>query len=150
MYELIASFIFLISVLLYLVFTTKPEPTQTQIVFQPPPPRPIATQRAPEFRGPPIKQYKPRDFQQMGLLVNDNETLPLYGRESRTHRDRYHYYSSTPGNQIYSLPVSYDGRDCSEDIGCPELYGNETVTVTGRDGEFTANIYRTENFPQFY
>ena len=51
----------------------------------------------PEFREPPIKQYKPGHMQQMGLLVGDGEeTLPLYGKEVRGRRDRYHYYTTTP------------------------------------------------------
>ena len=115
-----------------------------------PPPAPVRT-REPEFRGPPLKQYKPGHFQQMGVLTNGGgQILPLYGRESRTHRDRYHYYSTTPGNQIYPLPITINNNDCTDDIGCPELYGNESVSVTGQNGNFDANIYRNQNFLQYY
>ena len=39
---------------------------------------PYEIHREPEFRKPPIKQYKPGYVQQMGVLVGDNnETLPL-------------------------------------------------------------------------
>src|SRR5210317_1770194 len=52
-----------------------------------PPPRLERSQerrRAPEFREPPIKQYKPGHMQQMGLLVGEGEEpLPLYGKEER-------------------------------------------------------------------
>lgn len=97
-----------------------------------------------DISAPPFKRYKPRRFQQMGLLLGqNNETLPLYGRESMTHRDRYNYYTSTPGQQVYSLPVIHNGRECTEDIGCPEFYGNETVSVTGQPGTYTVKIYRT-------
>ena len=148
MYSLIASIIFLFSVLIYLIMSNN---TEVIVMPQRPLPPPSIPTRAPEFRGPPIKQYKPKRFQQMGLLLGDDgDTRPLYGRESRTHRDRYHYYTTTGGEQIYSLPISFDGRDCSEDIGCPEFYGNESVSVTGSDGTYSTNIYRTENFPQFY
>ena len=152
MLELIIAIFGLIFVIIYL-YKTGPEIKRPIVVYnnvpQPPPP-PMRT-REPEFRGPPIKQYKPSKFQQMGLLTGDNgEMLPLYGRESRTHRDRYHYYTTTPGQQIYPIPISHDGRDCSEDIGCPEFYGKETATILGKDGNYTANIYRTENFPEFY
>ena len=45
-----------------------------------------------EYRDPPIKEYKPGYVQQMGVLVGpDDETLPLYGKEVRGRRDRYHY-----------------------------------------------------------
>ena len=110
-------------------------------------PESLATQsRAPEFRQPPLKQWRPKKYQQMGLLSNGMETLPLYGKESTTHRDRFFYYTTTPGEQIFPLPIEHNGRDCMDDIGCPEFYGNESVTVTDRDGEYTAKIYRTEQF----
>ena len=152
MLELIVAIFGLIITIIYL-YKTGPEIKRPIVVYNnvpQPPPQPIHT-RAPEFRGPPIKQYKPSKFQQMGLLTSENgDTLPLYGRESRTHRDRYHYYTTTPGQQIYPIPISVEGRDCSEDIGCPEFYGKETASVLGKDGNYTANIYRTENFPEFY
>lgn len=108
---------------------------------------PYEIYREPEFRKPPIKQYKPGYVQQMGVLVGDNnETLPLYGKEVRGRRDRYHYYTSTPGDQIYSLPVSMGDRDCMDDIGCGEIYGNESVSVLGKDSTFQAKLYRTDHF----
>lgn len=102
--------------------------------------------REPEFRGPPIKQYKPGHMQQMGILVGQGETLPLYGKEVRGRRDRYHYYSTTGGENLYPLPVSHNARDCMEDIGCDELYGNETVSVTGKAGSYSVKMYRTDDF----
>ena len=102
--------------------------------------------REPEFRGPPIKQYKPGHMQQMGLITNGEETLPLYGKEVRGRRDRYSYYTTTGGDNIYPVSVSHNARDCMEDIGCQELYGNETVTVMGKTGSFTVNMYRTDDF----
>ena len=100
----------------------------------------------PEFRQPPLKQWRPKKYQQMGLLSNGTETLPLYGKESATHRDRFFYYTTTPGEQIFPLPIEHNGRDCMDDIGCPEFYGNESVSVTDRNGAYTTKIYRTEQF----
>ena len=100
-----------------------------------------------EYRSPPIKEYKPGHIQQMGVLIgSDDETLPLYGKEVRGRRDRYNYYTTTPGDQIYSLPVTIGDRDCMEDMGCSELYGNENVSVLGQTGDFQAKMYRTDNF----
>ena len=100
-----------------------------------------------EYRSPPNKEYKPGHVQQMGVLVGDNEeTLPIYGKEVRGRRDRYNYYTTTPGNQLYSLPITIDDRDCMDDIGCQELYGNESVSVLGQTGNFQAKLYRTDNF----
>jgi hypothetical protein len=123
-------------------------PVEVPVVV--PPPRPVRTQemrREPEFRGPPIKQYKPGHMQQMGILTNENgETLPLYGKEVRGRRDRYHYYTTTGGENLYPIPVSFNARDCIDDIGCEELYGNETVSVTGKTGSFSVKMYRTDDF----
>ena len=103
--------------------------------------------RAPEFRDPPIKQYKPGRMQQMGLLVGEGEEpLPLYGKEVRGRRDRYHYYTTTGGENLYPVPVSLDSRDCMDDVGCQELYGNESVSVTGKTGSFDVKMYRTDDF----
>ena len=100
-----------------------------------------------EFRNPPIKEYKHGYVKQMGVLVGtDEETLPLYGKEVRGRRDQYHYYTTTPGDQVYPLPITIDNRDCMDDIGCRELYGNETVSVLGQTGSFQAKLYRTDNF----
>ena len=100
-----------------------------------------------EYRSPPIKEYKPGHIQQMGVLVGENEeTLPIYGKEIRGRRDRYNYYTTTPGDQVYSLPITIDNRDCMDDIGCQEIYGNESVSVLGQTGSFQAKLYRTDNF----
>lgn len=121
-------------------------PRVIEVEVQTPPLLQIET-REPEFRGPPIKKYKPGYMQQMGLIVGPNEeTLPLYGKEVRGRRDRYHYYTTTPGEQVYPIPVSIDGRDCMDDIGCQELYGNETVSVFGKTGSFSVKLYRTDDF----
>lgn len=131
-------------IIVVMMLRPKQPPSTTVVRVQETAPRPFlggSVLRSPEFRRPPLKEYKPRMYQQMGLLLSDDETLPLYGKESPTHRDRYFYYTTTPGDQIYPLPVSYDNRDCMDDIGCQEFYGNEEVTVTGKSGSYKTKIY---------
>ena len=134
----------------YMFYNPKVVEVPVEIPVIVPPPRPIRSQevrREPEFRGPPIKQYKPGRMQQMGVLVSEGgETLPLYGKEVRGRRDRYHYYTTTGGENLYPIPVTYDGRDCVDDIGCQELYGNESVVVTGKTESFDVKMYRTDDF----
>jgi|TARA_B100001758_G_scaffold36962_1_gene28208 hypothetical protein len=142
------TLIVLVGVLGYMWYNPKVVEVPVEVV--PVPPRPVETRRPPvrepEFRGPPIKQYKPGHMQQMGLITNGDETLPLYGKEVRGRRDRYHYYTTTGGENLYPVSLSHNARDCMEDIGCEELYGNETVTVLGKTGSFTVNMYRTDDF----
>jgi len=122
-------------------------------VQQPPPTVPIIEKTrvvyvnekpsVPEARPPPYKNYKPMEYQQVGILLGTNETLPLYGKPSYAYNSRWNYYTTTPGQQIYPLPVTYEDRDCTEDIGCNEMYDNQSVSVVGRSEPFTTKIYRT-------
>jgi hypothetical protein len=137
-------------VLSYMWFNPKVVEVPVEVPVMPVPPRIELEQREPrrepEFRGAPIKQYKPGYMQQMGVITGNGETLPLYGKEVRGRRDRYHYYTTTGGENLYSVPISHNARDCMEDIGCEELYGNETVSVTGKTGSYAVNLYRTDDF----
>ena len=134
----------------YMWFNPKVVEVPVEVPVMPVPPRPVQRRekrREPEFREAPIKQYKPGYMQQMGVLVGaSEETLPLYGKEVRGRRDRYHYYTTTGGENLYPLPVTHNARDCMEDIGCEELYGNESVSVLGKTGSYTVNMYRTDDF----
>lgn len=144
------ALVILVAIVAYMLYNPQVVEVPVEVPVMMPPPRPVRTQeirREPEFRGPPIKRYKPGHMQQMGILVNEGgETLPLYGKEVRGRRDRYHYYTTTGGENLYPIPVSHDGRDCIDDIGCQELYGNEAVNVTGKTGSFQVNMYRTDDF----
>jgi hypothetical protein len=137
-------------VLGYIYYNPKVVEVPVEVPVMPVPPRPMERRqrrREPEFRGPPIKQYKPGFMQQMGILVGSGEEpLPLSGKEVRGRRDRYHYYTTTGGENLYPVPVTHNARDCMEDIGCEEIYGNESVSVTGKTGSYTVNMYRTDDF----
>ena len=147
-YKLVNSLVLLsIPVIMIYAIVRNPVEVEVPVPVKVPVRVPVREVHSPEYRGPPIKKYKPGHFQQIGILTNETgETLPLYGREVRNRRDRYHYHTTTQGDQVYPIPVSIDGRECTEDIGCPELYGGETVTVFGKDTPFTVKTYRTDNF----
>tara|TARA_R110000782_G_scaffold918_3_gene3335 strand:- start:720 stop:1205 length:486 start_codon:yes stop_codon:yes gene_type:complete len=156
-YKLMNSLILLsIPIIMIYAILRKPVEMEMQVEASAPVPVPLPIQfqrqemmqpQPPEYRSPPVKKYKPGHFQQVGILTNEaGETLPLYGREVRNRRDRYHYHTTTQGEQIYPIPVSIDGRECTEDIGCPELYGGETVNVYGKDTAFTVKTYRTDDY----
>ena len=131
----------------YMWYNPRVVEVEVPVVLKPQAPIQEVEMREPEFRGPPIKKYKPGYMQQMGIIMSPSgETLPLYGKEVRGRRDRYHYYTTTPGEQVYPIPVSVGGRDCMDDIGCQELYGNEAVSVFGKTDSFTVKMYRTDDF----
>lgn len=143
---LIALSILALVAVLVLRRPSRPSTTVIRVQESPRPFRGGGVLRSPEFRKPPLKEYKPMEYQQMGLLLGAGETLPLYGKESPTHRDRFFYYTATPGEQIYPLPISHKDRDCMDDIGCDEFYGNEQVSVTGKTGTFNTKIYNNRQF----
>jgi hypothetical protein len=147
---LMSAVVVLVLVLSYMWFNPKVVEVPVEVPVMPVPPRiemeQRETRREPEFRNAPIKQYKPGFMQQMGIITGNGETLPLYGKEVRGRRDRYHYYTTTGGENLYSVPITHNARDCMEDIGCEELYGNETVSVTGKTGSYAVNLYRTDDF----
>lgn len=133
----------IVAVYLYLNPKIVKVPVRVGVPVQPRP----QPSHAPEFRDAPIKKYKPGYMQQMGILTGaGQETLPLYGKEVQGRRDRYHFYTTTGGENLYPVPVAFNGRDCMEDIGCEELYGNESVSITGKTGSYAVKLYRTDDF----
>ena len=121
-------------------------PRSSQVVIQAPViPNRILTApvREPEFRGPPIREYKPNTYKQVGLMMGENNDMfPIYGRPSYAYNNRWNYYTTTQGDQVYPLPISNGNRDCTEDIGCDELYGNENLSILGKNGTYKTTIYR--------
>ena len=152
MYKLIVLNIIITLLICTIVYYSAPVRVVTRhievpVFVQPSPPPPPP--RTPEFRPPPLREWRPPVYQQMGLLKSSTgDVLPLYGRESRTHRDRFYYYTTTPGEQVYPLPIEHKNQECSQDIGCPEFYGNETVTVFSKDDPYTVKIYPNRQFNQ--
>lgn len=149
--QILVSVVAILTLILsYMWFNPKVVEVPVEVPVMPVPPRPMERRerrREPEFREAPIKQYKPGYMQQMGVLIGaSEETLPLYGKEVTGRRDRYHYYTTTGGENLYPLPVSHNARDCMEDIGCEELYGNESVSILGKTGSYAVKMYRTDDF----
>lgn len=140
---LIGSIIGLLVILIVVLSFSK---TPQQVLVQAPviPNRILTTPvREPEFRGPPIREYKPSTYKQVGLMMGENNDMfPIYGRPSYAYNNRWNYYTTTQGEQVYPLPISNGNRDCTEDIGCDELYGNENLSILGKDGTYKTTIYR--------
>jgi hypothetical protein len=141
---LIGSIIGLLVILL-VVALASPRTPQQVLVQAPVIPNRILTApvREPEFRGPPIREYKPNTYKQVGLMMGENNDMfPIYGRPSYAYNNRWNYYTTTQGEQVYPLPISNGNRDCTEDIGCDELYGNENLSILGKNGTYKTTIYR--------
>lgn len=109
-------------------------------------------QTGPDLRGAyippgavPINQPTrglPQSYQQMGIIKSGDKLLPLYGRQSAYRSDRYNYYTRTDTYNPVQLPVHFEKRDCTDQVGCSEILGGEHVKIAGLNTEGQAEIYK--------
>ncbi len=89
-------------------------------------------------------------FSQIGILTPEPSVshntgtliLPLMGRKL-SGRDKMQYYttSNSSGNINVKLPVSKNGKSCTGEYGCEEIYNGDTVYVEGYAEVFKATVY---------
>ena len=96
-----------------------------------------------------------QSYQQVGILYkenienpdklpgNNNESniLPLFGRPTYSGSNKWNYYTSSDKFQTVKLPISIDGRKCTDDIGCNELMNGDMITIPSYNGRFKVEIY---------
>lgn len=90
------------------------------------------------------------NYSQIGILTRTNGTemiLPLMGRKNARNRDKWQYYTiSNSGNLNTKLPVSSNGRSCTSENGCDEIYNGDVIYVEGYNDTFKATIYENSLF----
>jgi|TARA_Y100000389_G_scaffold200818_1_gene242081 hypothetical protein len=91
------------------------------------------------------------NYEQVGILTrqnsNDDLILPLMGRITMSGRDKWQYYTiSNTGNLNTKLPVSVNGKSCTSEYGCDNIYNGDTVFVEGYNDSFIATIYENNPF----
>ena len=82
----------------------------------------------------------------VGYLMSDtgSRMLPLYAHPSPTHRHRYKYHTENTNSHSLlglRLPVFHNKRDCTENLGCDELYDGNIVSVPGVENPLTVRLY---------
>jgi len=83
-------------------------------------------------------------YRQMGLMTPLNgsgKILPLMGRPLFTNRYKWQYYTMSDQNNSVKLPIVRNGRSCTNEYGCDELYNGDTVYVEGYNQAFKITIY---------
>ena len=83
-------------------------------------------------------------YSQMGILtrLNGEETiLPIMGRPLFSNRSKWQYYTMSDKSNSIKLPMSHNGRSCTNEYGCNELMSGDTVYVEGYKDAFKATIY---------
>ena len=93
----------------------------------------------------------PTTYQQVGILNRTNDAndmiLPLMGKRTMAGRDKWQYYTvSGSGNLNTRLPISVNGKNCTGEYGCDEIYNGDVVYVEGYNDTFLATIYENGTF----
>lgn len=81
-------------------------------------------------------------YKQLGILMNidSNQILPLFGRQTYDRSHMWNYYTTTDGYRAFKLPLSIDGRDCTESHGCSEIYDDDIIDIDEL-GSFKVTLY---------
>jgi len=88
------------------------------------------------------------NYRQVGILTplngNNSKILPLMGRPLFVSRDKWQYYTMSDQNNSIKLPISYNGRSCTNEYGCDQLYNGYTVYVEGYKEAFKITMYEND------
>ena len=83
-------------------------------------------------------------YRQVGILtrVNGVETiLPLMGRPLFANRSKWQYYTMSDKNNSVKLPVSRNGKSCTNEYGCDTLFNGDTIYAEGYNDAFKVTMY---------
>jgi len=83
-------------------------------------------------------------YRQLGIMTATNskgKIIPLMGRPLFTNRDKWQYYTISDQNNSIKLPVSRNGRSCTNEYGCDKLYNGDTVYIEGLNEPYRITIY---------
>jgi len=83
-------------------------------------------------------------YRQVGILTRGGHSetiLPLMGRPLYTSRDKWQYYSMNDKNNAVKLPISFQGKSCTNEYGCNSLNNGDTVYVEGYQDVFRVTMY---------
>ena len=85
-------------------------------------------------------------YRQLGMLTSTNtkgKIIPLMGRPLFTNRDKWQYYTMSPegNNNSIKLPLSRNGKSCTNEYGCDRLYNGDTVYIEGINEAYRITMY---------
>jgi len=83
-------------------------------------------------------------YRQLGILTATNsngKVIPLMGRPLFTNRDKWQYYTNSDQQNSMRLPVSRNGKSCTNEYGCDKLFNGDTVYVEGVNEAYRVTLY---------
>ena len=90
-------------------------------------------------------------YSQMGILtrLNGEETiLPIMGRPLFSNRSKWQYYTMSDKSNSIKLPMSHNGRSCTNEYGCDNLSNGDSIYVQGYNDTFDVTLYDNQA-PQY-
>jgi hypothetical protein len=84
------------------------------------------------------------NYRQLGILTASNSNgkmIPLMGRPLFTNRDKWQYYTMSDQYNSVKLPISRNGKSCTNEYGCDKLYNGDTVYIEGINEAYRVTVY---------
>ena len=84
------------------------------------------------------------NYRQMGILTatsTKGKICALMGRPLFTNRDKWQYYTMSDQYNSIKLPISRNGKSCTNEYGCDRLFDGDTVYVEGINEAYKVTIY---------
>jgi len=86
------------------------------------------------------------NYRQVGILTpvhgsSKDNILPLMGRPLFTNRDKWNYFSTSNQHNNVKLPITKNGRSCTNEYGCDRLYSGNKVYVEGANEAYKVTMY---------
>ena len=63
------------------------------------------------------------------------------GRPLIANRDKWQYYSMNDKNNAVKLPISFQGKSCTNEYGCNSLNNGDSIYVEGYQDVFRVTMY---------
>jgi hypothetical protein len=83
-------------------------------------------------------------YRQLGIMTATNskgKIVPLMGRPLFTNRDKWQYYTSSDQYNSMRLPISRNGKSCTNEYGCDKLCTGDNVYVEGINEAYRVTLY---------
>lgn len=103
--------------------------------------------RTPPFNYP--TRGPPEEYDMVGFLQDSedpNKLQQLYGRRTYPNSNNWNYYVKSDQYHQIPIPVTIDGKNCTDETGCKELQNKDNINVFNK--QQTATIYKPE--PYYY
>ena len=101
--------------------------------------------RTPPFNYP--TRGPPEQYDMVGFLQDNedpNKLQQLYGRRTYPNSNNWNYYVKSDQYHQIPIPVTIDGKNCTDETGCKELQNKDNINLFNK--QQTATIYKPEPF----